>query len=427
MIVAPLVAKQRRSFELATARINIWEGSVSSSKTIVSLLKWLQYVREAPPGPLLMVAKTERTLKRNIIDVLISMLGKRRCRFVAGSGELHLLGRLVYVAGANNELAVDKIRGLSLAGAYLDEASTVPETFWSMLLTRLRIPGARLFCTSNPDGPAHWLLKNYLTRASMHLTREHAIRTRSDTDALDLHRFSFAMTDNPTLDPGYIRSTEAEMSGLFYRRNVLGEWCLAEGVVYAKWNPSKHVVPAEKLPTITEQLALAIDHGTTNPLHAILLGLGADGRLYVTHEWRWDHTQHLEGQLTDVEYSQRLRAWAAKNSLAPKWRVVDPSAEGFNLQLHRDGWPTFDADNEVVPGIQQVASLFATDRLLISDQCPELIAEIPGYCWDTKASEKGEDKPIKVADHGVDALRYGVHTTEPLWFSKLTTELSLAA
>lgn len=427
MIVAPLVDKQLASYQMSTARLNIWEGSVSSSKTICSLLRWLRHVREAPPGPLLMVAKTERTLKRNIIDVLISMLGKHRCRWVAGSGELHLLGRLVYVAGANNELAVDKIRGLSLVGAYVDEASTVPETFWSMLLTRLRIPGAKLYATSNPDGPAHWLLKDYLTRASLHITRDGATRTRNDVDALDLHRFSFQMADNPTLSAKYIADTYAEMTGLFYRRNVLGEWCLAEGVVYAAWDPDKHVVPAAKLPTITSQLAIAIDHGTTNPLHAIALGLGADGRLYITNEWRWDHRHHPEGQITNVEYSQRLRVWVAENQLRPTWTIVDPSAGDFKLQLQRDKWMPMDADNEVVPGIQQVASLFATDRLLVSDACPELISEIPGYAWDPKASEKGEDKPIKVGDHGCDAMRYGIHTTEPLWFSKLTTKLTLAA
>lgn len=427
MIVAKLVGKQLRSVELSTARLNIWEGSVSSSKTICSLIRWLKYVREAPPGPLLMVAKTERTLKRNIIDVLISMVGQKRCRFVAGLGELHLLGRLVYVAGANNELSVDKIRGLSLAGAYLDEASTVPKGFFKMLLTRLRIPGAKLFASSNPEGPAHWLLTDYLSRARLHIDRDNSLRTRADSEALNLHRFSFQMHDNPTLDPEYVAATTAEMTGLFYRRWVLGEWCLAEGVVYASWDPGRHIVKAADIPAITQQIALGIDHGSTNPLHAVLLGLGADGRLYITHEWRWDHKRHTEGQLTDVEYSQRLRSWAAEHKIAPRWRVVDPSAEGFSLQLNRDGWPTYDADNEVVPGIQQVASLFATGRLLISDNCPELIAEIPGYAWDPKASEKGEDKPIKVADHGVDALRYAIHTTEALWHHKLTSDITTAA
>lgn len=40
--------------------------------------------------------------------------------------------------------------------------------------------------------------------------------------------------------------------------------------------------------------------------------------------------------------------------------------------------------------------------------------------WDEKASEKGEDKPVKIADHSVDALRYAVHSTAHEWRHLLT-------
>src|SRR5690606_26825491 len=150
------------SVALATARTNVWEGSVRSGKTIASLLAWLLYVRQGPAGNLAMIGKTERTLKRNVIDVLVEMLGERRCRHNRGEGELNLLGRRIYLAGANDARSEDKIRGLTLAGAYVDEASLVPEAFWSMLLTRLSVEGARLFATSNPDNPHHWLMRSYL-------------------------------------------------------------------------------------------------------------------------------------------------------------------------------------------------------------------------------------------------------------------------
>jgi phage terminase large subunit len=37
------------------------------------------------------------------------------------------------------------------------------------------------------------------------------------------------------------------------------------------------------------------------------------------------------------------------------------------------------------------------------------------YRWDPKATERGEDKPLKENDHSVDALRYVVATTETNW------------
>ncbi|MEV4320977.1 PBSX family phage terminase large subunit [Microbispora rosea] len=416
MIVNPLVGKQRASFELATARLNIWDGSVRSSKTISSLVRWLKFVRTAPPGPLLMVGKTERTLKRNIIDPLVEMLGKQRCRHVAGAGELHLLGRKVYIAGAYNEGSADKIRGLSLVGAYVDEASTMPESFWVMLLTRLSVPGAQLFATTNPDGPQHWLLKNYLQRARLHLDGDGQLHRHDGDDRLNLHRFSFRLADNPNLTAEYVAAVSAEQTGLWYRRLILGEWCLAEGVIYEAWNPARHVV--DELPGITRWIVMSMDYGTTNPFHALMIGLGVDRRLYVAHEFRWD-SKKQRGSLTDAEYSARLRAWAEGLNIRPEYTVIDPSAASFRVQLHRDGWSSVLADNDVVDGIRDVASLFATGRLLVSSACPELIAEIPAYAWDPAAAEKGEDKPIKVADHGVDALRYGIRTTRAIWHGQL--------
>jgi hypothetical protein len=39
-----------------------------------------------------------------------------------------------------------------------------------------------------------------------------------------------------------------------------------------------------------------------------------------------------------------------------------------------------------------------------------VIKEIGSYRWDPKASDRGEDKPIKDNDHALDALRYAVYT-----------------
>ncbi|MBG0830528.1 PBSX family phage terminase large subunit [Planomonospora sp. ID67723] len=416
-MVTPLVGKQRESVQLATARLNIWDGSVRSSKTICSLLKWMKFVREAPSGPLLMVGKTERTLKRNIIDPMVEMLGEARCKFVAGRGELHLLGRLIYVVGAYNEGSEDKIRGLSLVGAYVDEVSTIPESFFVMLLTRLSIPGAQLFGTTNPDGPQHWLKTGYLDRAALHLDIHGQLHRDVSDEPLNLHRFSFQLSDNPNLTAQYVADVSSEFTGLWYRRLILGEWCLAEGVVYESWDPARHVV--QELPQITRWLAIAMDYGTTNPFHAVTLGLGVDGRLYVGHEWRWD-SKKQRGSLTDAEYSERLRAWVTSLGITPEYTIVDPSAASFRVQLHRDQWTSTMADNEVIDGIRQVASLFATGRLLVHAGCKELIREIPGYAWDPEASEKkGEDKPIKLNDHGVDALRYAVRTTRNMWSGQL--------
>jgi PBSX family phage terminase large subunit len=416
--VSPLSGKQLESVRLATARLNIWEGSVRSSKTISSLIAWLRFVRTAPAGNLLMAGKTERTLKRNIIDPLTEMLGPARCRLVQGSGELWLLGRRVYLAGANDERAQERIRGLTLSGCYVDEISTIPQSFWSMLLSRLSVEGARLFGTSNPDSPAHWLKVDFLDRAAVWLGQDGV--TDYSEDGLDLARFSFRLADNPHLPPSYVRSLELEFVGLWRKRFIEGLWIAAEGAVYDMFDEARHVV--DVVPVIRKWLCCSIDYGTVNPLHALLIGLGTDRRLYVVAEWRWD-SRARHRQLTDAEYSAKLREWLAAvrfpgsqlYGVSPDRFIVDPSAASFIRQLHTDGLSVMGADNAVLDGIRLTSSLLGSGRLLISRSCKALISEMSSYVWDDKARLRGEDKPLKLNDHGNDALRYGLRTTHQIW------------
>lgn len=432
--IRPLSGKQAASVAMSSARLNVWEGSVRSSKTVSSLVRWLRFVRTAPRGDLLMAGRTERTLRRNVINPLVDWLGEERCRYVQGTGELWLLGRRVYVAGANDESAQERIRGLTLVGAYVDEASTVPESFWTMLISRLSIAGAQLFATTNPDAPAHWLKKRWLDRAALHLPGTGPARLRPctacgartcppgdcDTDErLDLHRFSFRLADNPHLPRAYVRAISREYVGLWHRRFILGEWVVAEGAVYDMFDPARHVIA--RLPDgewIEQHLAVGVDYGTRNPFAAVRLTLTNKGRLYVPGEWGHDPAS-ARRQLTDADFSRELRTWLGKRPAG--WLCVDPSAASFKLQLYRDGVPSVtDADNAVIDGIRTVASLLGTDRLVVHESAAGLIDELPGYSWDDKAAARGEDRPVKVADHYCDAFRYAIATTEPLWQGQLT-------
>jgi PBSX family phage terminase large subunit len=297
---------------------------------------------------------------------------------------------------------------------YIDEGTLIPEDFWTQALARLSVPGSKLFATTNPAAPSHWLRKKYLLRA-----RETGLRN-----------WHFTLDDNPALDPEYVAWLKSTYTGLWYRRYILGDWCFAEGAVYDMWDERAHVVT--QLPPIAEWLCVAVDYGTTNPLHALLIGVGVNNVLYVVAEWRWD--SRTEGrQLTDVEYSRRLRDWLSSVQLPasqlrgpkPQYFIVDPSAASFKVQLYQDGWSPVDADNAVVDGIRLVSTLLTLGKLKVHASCKHLIAEIPGYSWSESHAQKGEDVPIKADDHGLDALRYGAKTTRALWQQRIP--LALAA
>ncbi|GAA1395190.1 PBSX family phage terminase large subunit [Catellatospora coxensis] len=430
-MIQPLTGKASRSVELATARFNVWEGAVRSSKTVASIIKWMRFVRKGPAGNLIMIGKTERTLKRNVIDPIIAMVGASRAKYLAGAGEFWLYGRRIYVAGANDARSVEKVQGLTLAGAYGDELANWPEELFDMLGTRFSIEGAQFFGTCNPAGPVHWLKSKWLNRAAVWLNHDGALVEGTGEDLIDLHRFSFVLEDNPHLPRAFVDSLRQQYQGLFFKRYILGLWVPAEGAIFDMFDEDTHVV--SDLPLITRWISLGVDHGTRNPFHAVLCGLGTDRRLHLVRDWRWDSARKRQ-QLADVQYSKHLRDWLKTvpvpgtdglYGVKPERTIVDPSAKAFRVQLHNDGLPSIVADNAVEDGIRTVSSLFSAGLLDVHESCAELIREIQGYSWDDEAAEKGVEKPLKVADHGPDAMRYAVHTTRGVWRSALRHRLHL--
>jgi PBSX family phage terminase large subunit len=398
---------------LKTPQIALWSGAVSSGKTFASLLALLIAVSVAPhTGLIVITGKTLQTIQRNVItplqDARTYGLLAAQVKYTPGANTATILGRTVWLIGANDVRAEDRIRGATIVLAYVDEASLVPQGFWMMLLSRLRVEAAKLLATTNPEGPGHWLRKDFLLRGL-------------DVGLVDWH---FTLDDNPSLARDYVERLKKQYVGLWYRRFILGEWCLAEGAVYDMWDPDRHVV--SELPMMRRWIGLGIDYGTTNPFVALMLGMGVDNCLYFTHEWRWESKRERR-QLTDVEYSAKLRAWLATLEqprsdlvgIRPQWTVVDPSAASFRVQLWQDGLSPAEGDNSVLDGIRVTASLLARDQLKVHTSCRGWIDEVGGYSWDEDAALKGEDKPIKADDHDMDAGRYVIKTTEAAWRSDL--------
>jgi len=386
-----LKGKALASFCASPKWINIWQGSVSSGKTVTTLFSWVEFVINGPPGELVMIGKTERTLKRNVIDLLILMFGEDKVSTVGmGKGEVHICGRRVYLVGANDERAEQKIRGVSLVGAYCDEITIFPESFFQMLLSRLRSPGARLYGTTNPDSPYHWLKTNFLEKPN-----------------IDLASYHFTLDDNPYLDASYVNNLKTTYTGLWYRRFILGEWCQAEGAVYSEWEEAHHVL--NDIPN-SEFHDVCIDYGTTNPCVFLLCG-NDGGNVFVEREYYYDSIKAGK-QKTDSEYSSDLKNFV-KGVANLRMIIVDPSATSFKAQLRKD-FPNVqlkDANNDVLDGIRLTANLLHNGHLHVHTSCANLRKEFASYTWDSNCQIKGEDKPLKQFDHALDALRYKVLTT----------------
>lgn len=371
-------------------RINLLEGSVSSGKTWVSLVLWAFWVSSMPQeGLYLMCAKSLTTLKRNCLILLQEIVGQNNFTFSPSAKEGELFGRHIILEGANDIRSESKIRGVTLQGAYCDEVTQFPEDFFAMLLSRLRMPEAKLFATTNPDRPSHWLKEMYIDRAA----------------ELDLLDVKFTIDDNTMLPSDYVEAIKREYTGVYYERFILGLWTLAQGLIYPMYAEAQ-----EQVPTGEAQLAvLSIDYGTQNAFAACLWEQHGD-TWYMSREYYYSGRDEMQTK-TDEEYAQDLDRHFADVKPGERIRtIIDPSAASFIAVLRKTRgrrYGVIPANNAVADGIRETATAMKSGRIKISPDCVNWKKEIQGYVWDETAVE---DKPIKENDHCMDAMRYFVYT-----------------
>jgi len=375
------------------ARINILEGSVRSSKTVTMIPKWLNYIKNGPKGLLLMTGVSKDTIYDNVLIDLFDTTGSGAYTYNRQTGDLIIYGRKIKVVGAKDEGSEKYIRGKTLAGAYCDELSLMPESFFKQLLNRLSVKGAKLYATTNPDSPMHYLNKEYITD-----------ETKIKSGMVNI--IHFELDDNPNLDDDYKTFIRNAYTGLWYKRMILGLWVMAEGAIYDMWTNENIYEKIQVGVESTCRRFISIDYGTTNPM--VFLDIYDDGvNVWVKNEYYFD-SRKSNTQKTDSQYADDLIKFIGDEY--PETIILDPSAASFKAELRQRGLRITDADNGVNDGIRMVASLLAQRKLKVNKACNNLIEEIQGYVWDDKAIKRGEEKPLKTKDHACDAMRYFVKT-----------------
>ncbi len=387
-------------------RINILHGSVRSGKTWISLVLWAFWMLTMPEdAAYLMVAKTLTSLRRNCLDLLETLVGKSNFSYSLAAKQAVLFGRTVYLEGVNDARAESKIRGMTLQGAYCDELTLFTQDFFTMLLSRLSMPEAKLFGTTNPDSPNHWLKSEYLDRSQ----------------ELDLMEMRFTIDDNEFLDPEYVRQLKREYTGVFYERFILGNWVIAEGLVYPMFSEKEHVVHV--LPECCAhpekgqgEYYISVDYGTKNPFSAGLWCVSGGGATRIA-EYYYDGRKSKKPRTDEEHYAAlekliRHEVWNSGRRTVESYPiqcvVIDPSAASMIECIRRHGsFSVRAAKNDVIPGIGITGSLLAAGKLKIHADCKDCIREFGIYSWDEKA--KG-DQVIKENDHAMDDTRYFCYT-----------------
>lgn len=392
-------------------RINLLEGSVSSGKTWVSLVLWAFWVKTMPDtGLFLMCAKSITTLKRNCLLLLQDLVGESNFVFSTSSKEGMLFGRRIILEGANDIRSESKIRGLSLQGAYCDELTQFPQDFFAMLLSRLRLPGAKLIATTNPDTPRHWLKTEYIDRAE-------------ELDFLDV---KFLIDDNTTLPPDYVESIKREYVGVYYERFIKGRWVIAEGLIYRDYadHPEKYLISdvnrwleekRQKFGTIS----YGVDFGGTGSATKFqCTGITPDGVVVALDE---EYIDHKKESVDPDDLNKRFaafidrctRAWGGGITRADSAEQIlirglfnTASAKGLRTQVKNA------LKMPINDRIKLSLLLMAQGRFFVSMACPRLSDALASAVYDDK---KPVDTRLDDGTSDIDSLDAFEYSIEPYY------------
>lgn len=289
------------------------------------------------------------------------------------------------IFGGKDESSFMLIQGRTLAGVLLDEVALMPRSFVEQALARCSVEGARYWFSCNPGSPSHWFYLEWILKAK-------------ERNALHLH---FFMHDNPSLSRKTLERYQNMYTGVFYRRYILGEWCMAEGLVYS-FDEDAHVV--DELPEEISQdygeWYISCDYGTLNPFSAGLWWVHQGTAIRVAEYYYSGRNESR--MLTDEEYYAELNKLAGDRYI--RHVIVDPSAASFIATIRRHGrFSVRKAKNDVLFGIRLTSTLLKAGAIRIHSSCKDAIREFGLYSWE----EKGEvDRPIKENDHAMDDIRY---------------------
>jgi PBSX family phage terminase large subunit len=370
----------------------ICDGAVRSGKTVCMADGFFLWSMSQFDGQTFGICgKTIASLRRNIVMKLPDWLEGTGLQLIERRGENKIIvtcgnrTNTYFLFGGQDESSYMLIQGITLAGVLLDEVALMPRSFVEQACARCSVPGSKLWFNCNPEGPQHWFYKEWILKCK-------------EKNALHVH---FTMADNLALDPQIRRRYETLYSGVFYRRYILGEWCVAEGLVY-QFDKDKHVTKIQDMENLEKygRWYISVDYGTLNPFSAGLWCM-YEGRAIRVKEYYYSG-RSSSSTLTDEEYYAELEKLAGKLDIQAV--VVDPSAASFIATIRRHGrFSVRKAKNNVLPGIRITASLLKAGLLQIDESCEDTIREFGLYRWD----DKGEtDRVIKENDHAMDDIRY---------------------
>lgn len=398
--------------------MNVAEGAIRSGKTIDNCIIAAMYLETCADKFHLASGSTLANAKLNIgvcNGFGLEYLFRGRCKWKLYRGNDALFiqtqtgEKVVVFAGGSKANSYQKILGNSYGlwiateiNEHYDSEDSRSSFIKVAMGRQVAAINPLILWDLNPCNPHHPIYENYIDKYK-------------DGFVGGYQYEHFTIKDNKAITPERLAQIESQYTrgSIWWRRDIEGERCIAEGLIYPMWEKALCEPPAD-WQAAADDYCVAIDYGTMNAFAALLF-VHVRGTWYAVREYYWSGRD--KGiQKTDAEYLQDIEIWLMDilertvyaTTFGRMEVIVDPSAASFIALLAKTRWAkVHKADNDVKNGLHETANALDNGYVKVCNNLENWRSEAGGYRWDPKAKD---DAPLKERDHLMDATRYFVKT-----------------
>jgi phage terminase large subunit-like protein len=405
----------------------LYIGGNRSGKSLGSTIEGIWYVtkthpyREMPPEPVR--GRVVAVDFLNGVDKIILPLWKQwlpKKYLINGSWEdsysrerhVLTLNNGSFVEFMSQDQDLDKFAGSSRHFIHFDEEC--PKTIWQECLARLIDTNGDWWMSQTPVQGMEWIYED------VYLPAKEGTKNIGIVEA--------SMEDNPSLSKDAIARYMESLSPEEQAIRKHGQYIHLGGSVFPDFSPITHCIPKGQFrPSSRHRIIRTMDSGYTNPSVWLWLSVDEDGTIVVFREHyqaKWNVAQHAEIvnkwtkeiiTKTGAELYLTTGDPAIKQTKEHTGTSILQEYQKHGIYIAVDAIPT---DRRV--GLERIQQYMKTNPktgkpyLMITDDCPQLIAELPKLKWKKHASPKIAEQKNKLEDirdkdnHCYDALKYAM-------------------
>jgi PBSX family phage terminase large subunit len=400
-------------------RVRLLEGAVRSSKSYTANDLAIYEIQRLPACNVLLSGYSITSVARNVVAEWKKMIDPHNLglfKTLRDDKDEYLTinwrglrDKKFYIRGAGKENDYEQIQGATFGYWLADELTLHCENFVDMALTRLSMEYSQVTWTTNPDHPLHFVKRRFIDDDKLYVVD-------SSTGRAEVVRFTFYLSDNPSLSRSYIESLKKLYVGVFKQRYIDSMWVMAEGAIYDFFTAGTHTI--NYVPPATQRY-VGIDYGTNNPTCYLDFGrndrrLNGAPRIWCEREYYYD-SRAAGRQKDDAEYAEDFLKFIGNRQYESV--IYDPSALSLIIAIQKAmaragrSIVCVPADNDVMLGIKTQSRMLVSGEYRVHVGCRQTVMDYGAYVWDPRASlREGRDQPLKQHDHTKDPERYILQT-----------------